>query len=151
MKFLLQNQKLKGVHKVFLNSCRLLIVLIFSSIRIEVYAEGLNRSKNFWYNFDQEQSSLFSDLDLEGLTSSLELSPDVSSRTSSNVILEIPSYNGSKKGFRFFETSVLPLSLKIKYPRIKSYMGIGIDNPSHRSSLVFFKNSIPETRSGSLV
>ena len=127
---------------MFLNFCRLLIVLIFSSIRIEVYAEGLNRSKNFWYNFDQEQSSLFSDLDLEGLTSSLELSPDVSSRTSSNVILEIPSYNGSKKGFRFFETSVLPLSLKIKYPRIKSYMGIGIDNPSHRSSLVFFKNGL---------
>lgn len=124
------------------NFYRMLFMSIFSFITTELVAEQLNQNKKIWYNLYHNQNLLHADLDWDHLICSIELSPNVDARISSDVILEVPSHIGNKKGFRFYETSVLPPSLKIKYPNIKSYMGIGIENPSHRSSLVFFENGL---------
>ena len=101
-----------------------------------------NISQNFWYNFRFENNSLVSDFDRSHFVSALDQAPNVSSRIPSNVILEIPTYNNTNKTFRYFETDVMPLSLKMRYPNIKSYVGIGVENPSHRSSLVLFENGL---------
>ena len=101
-----------------------------------------NISQNFWYNFRFENNSLVSDFDQSHFVSALDQAPNVSSRIPSNVILEIPTYNNTNKTFQYFETDVMPLSLKMRYPNIKSYVGIGVENPSHRSSLVLFENGL---------
>ena len=116
--------------------------ILFYLFSIRLYADQISVKQSFWHNLYFDDYSLTADLDRDYLVSSLEFTPNINSRISSNVVLEIPSHNGSKKDFRFFETNVLPPSLKRKYPNIKSYMGIGIENPSHRSSIVLFKNGL---------
>ena len=74
--------------------------------------------------------------DHEYLGSILAQAPNVSQRIPSNTILEIPFYDGFKHAFKFFETSVMHHSLAQRYPEIKSYMGVGLDNPSDRASIV---------------
>ena len=75
-----------------------------------------NINQNFWYNFRFENNSLVSDFDRSHFVSALDQAPNVSSRIPSNVILEIPTYNNTNKTFRYFETDVMPLSLKMRYP-----------------------------------
>ncbi|MFN7676538.1 reprolysin-like metallopeptidase [Flavobacterium sp.] len=48
----------------------------------------------------------------------------------SNTILAIPNQNGQLQNFKVFENSVLEPALAARYPEIKSYIGVGIDNPA---------------------
>ena len=48
----------------------------------------------------------------------------------SNTILAIPNQNGQLQNFKVFENSVLEPALAARYPEIKSYIGVGIDNPT---------------------
>jgi hypothetical protein len=48
----------------------------------------------------------------------------------SNTILAIPNQNGQLQNFKVFENSVLDPALAARYPEIKSYIGVGIDNPA---------------------
>ena len=48
----------------------------------------------------------------------------------SNTILAIPNQNGQLQNFKVFENSVLDPALAARYPEIKSYIGVGIDNPT---------------------
>ena len=127
---------------MFLNFKRIFFVLMLSIFCFRLAAQQLNNKQNFWHNIYLNGDSLVADLERDGLVSSLELSPNVDSRISSNVVLEIPCFSGNKKAFRFFESSVLPPSLKKKYPKIKTYIGIGVENPSNRSSIVLFQNGL---------
>ncbi|WP_166962564.1 zinc-dependent metalloprotease [Yeosuana marina] len=43
--------------------------------------------------------------------------------------ISLPSHNGKLETFNIFESPVLSPSLALKYPNIKSYVGIGVDNP----------------------
>ena len=76
------------------------------------------------------------------LRSILDQSPDVADRLQSDVLLEVPTYDGSHEVFRFYETEVMQESLSKRFPNIKSYMGVGINNPSHRSSIVIHSSGI---------
>ena len=76
------------------------------------------------------------------LRSILDQSPDVVDRLQSDVLLEVPTYDGSHEVFRFYETEVMQESLSKRFPNIKSYMGVGINNPSHRSSIVIHSSGI---------
>ena len=127
---------------MFLNFKKIILVLMCFIICSKITSQQLYVKQDFWYNLYLNDNSLIADLDRSNIVSSLKLSPHVEDRITSNVVLEVPSHNGSKKTFRFFETSVLPESLQNKYPEIKSYMGIGVENPSHRLSFVLFKNGI---------
>jgi chitodextrinase len=71
------------------------------------------------------------DLDVDLLKSALANSPKrgVSMKTSS-VIFSLPNADGQLENFRVFENSNMDPALAIKYPEIKSYIGIGIDNPT---------------------
>ena len=107
-----------------------------------IFAKNSTNGIDLWHNIISKEELSIADLNREHLSAFLENSPNVKNRVSSDVVLDIPSSDGKKAPFRFFETNVLPPSLKTKYPHIKSYMGIGIDNPSHRSSLVLYKDGL---------
>ncbi len=48
-----------------------------------------------------------------------------------DLVVSFPNLNGDLKQFKIVEASVLPKALQDKYPDIRSYIGYGIDNPTH--------------------
>ena len=69
-------------------------------------------------------------------------SPQVQERVLSDAVLNMPVRSGEKEAFRFYQTNVMPQVLADKYPEIKSFMGIGLNDPSTRASIVINNNTI---------
>jgi hypothetical protein len=79
------------------------------------------------------------DLNVSAIKSALASSPKRDfSKTKSNNIISLPNGDGNMESFRVYENSVMDAVLAAKYPEIKSYVGIGIDNPNARA---YFSNS----------
>jgi chitodextrinase len=79
------------------------------------------------------------DLDANALKSALAAAPKRDfSKTKSNTIISLPNGDGKIENFRVYENSVMDTVLAAKYPEIKSYVAVGIDNPSARA---YFSNS----------
>jgi chitodextrinase len=78
------------------------------------------------------------DLDANTLKSALASTPKRETKTSSNTIISLPNGDGKLENFRVYENSVMDPGLAAKYPEIKSYVAVGIDNPSARA---YFSNS----------
>ncbi|WP_395054286.1 reprolysin-like metallopeptidase [Flavobacterium sp.] len=71
------------------------------------------------------------ELDLEALKSSLSNSPKRNSlEKNSSVRVSLPNENGQIERFSVYENSIMDPALAAQYPEIKSYIGIGIDNPT---------------------
>ena len=77
------------------------------------------------------------DLDVNGLKTILASSPKRTSSTSS-VIISLPNAEGKFEKFSVYENSIMDPALASRYPEIKSYAAIGIDNPT---STVYFSVS----------
>ncbi|MDR2238431.1 MAG: M12 family metallo-peptidase [Chryseobacterium sp.] len=75
-----------------------------------------------------EYSALYS-LDTNQLRSSLKEAPGRFSG-GKGVIITIPSVNGGFEKFQVWESSNMDPALQAKYPDIRSYVGIGMDDPS---------------------
>ena len=101
-----------------------------------------NATQNSIENIYSSVDATITNIKREEFESILKLAPNVKLRTASDIILEVPIHNGDKKLFKFFESNVLPSSLKVKYPSIRSFIGIGIENPSHRSSIVIYDGGL---------
>ncbi|UOK43612.1 MULTISPECIES: reprolysin-like metallopeptidase [Flavobacterium] len=78
------------------------------------------------------QKNIF-DLDLPTMKKMLAKSPkrDASNITS-NTIISLPNGQGKLENFKVYENSVMAPELAAKYPEIKSYVAVGIDNPNAR-------------------
>jgi chitodextrinase len=76
------------------------------------------------------EKNLF-DLDSNALMNALVDAPARSATAKvSSVILSLPNAEGQMERFRVYENSILDPVLAAQYPNIKSYIGIGIDNPT---------------------
>ena len=107
---------------------------------------GTNRDNNlfqdFWQGLYKEGEIVTAIFKKKQFETALEFSPNAKLQKVSDVILEVPLFNGNKKSFKFYESNVLPTPLKGKYPSIKSFIGIGIENPSYRSSIVIYDGGL---------
>ena len=71
------------------------------------------------------------ELDLNSLKTSLIASPKRAANLSqSAVIISLPDSEGNFERFAIYENSNMDAALEARYPNIKSYIGIGIDNPT---------------------
>jgi chitodextrinase len=75
------------------------------------------------------QKSLL-DLDINGLKASLANSPSRTTTKPSTVVMSLPSADGGSERFSVYENSIMDPALAARYPEIKSYIGIGVDNPT---------------------
>ena len=50
----------------------------------------------------------------------------------SGVVLSLPLPNGETTDFRIVETSTMSAALQSRFPSIRSYRGVGVDNPLHQ-------------------
>ena len=82
---------------------------------------------------DLPQKNVFK-LDLPALKKMLSTSPKRENfENFSKLIITLPNGDGKLENFNVFENSVMAPELAAKYPEIKSYVAVGIDNPSARA------------------
>ena len=94
---------------------------------------GKRINTNEKFNFPQNNTF---DLDFTSLKKVLNSSPkrDLASKHS-NVIITLPNVEGRLDKFKVYENSNLAPELAAKFPEIKSYVAVGVDNPSVRAYL----------------
>jgi chitodextrinase len=74
------------------------------------------------------------DLDLTTLQEVLATSPKRNANAkTSNTLLALPNAEGVLENFRVYENSVMEESLAARFPEIKSYVAIGVDNPNAKA------------------
>ena len=107
------------------------------------------QKSSFWNKTTQKSSSssenklqlpennLFS-LDLTSLKTSLQNSPKRGELSKSSIVVTMPNGDGQMETFSVYENSNMEPALAARYSDIKSYIGIGIDNPT---SSVYFSIS----------
>jgi chitodextrinase len=119
------NRKLLVVSLLFVANC------IFAQQRVSFWnssSKGNKASLNT--NLKLPEKDIY-ELNLVGLKRSLLNTPARSAvATNSTSILTLPIGNGQLEHFKVYENSILEPSLAAKYPEIKSYIGIGIENPT---------------------
>ena len=82
---------------------------------------------------DLPQNNIF-ELDLPTMKKMLGTSPKRDNfNATSNLIITLPNGEGKLENFKVYENSVMAPELAAKYPEIKSYMAVGIDNPNARA------------------
>jgi chitodextrinase len=115
------------------------VLLVFCSVS---FAQNVN---SFWKSSSRNSDSksinkpdlplkhLF-DLDLHSLKNKLASSPKRNaSNIASNIVISLPNGDGNLENFYVYENAVLAPELAAKYPEIKSYVAIGVDNPLARA------------------
>jgi len=79
------------------------------------------------------QKNVF-DLDVTAMKKLLAKSPKRDAAfTTSNTIISLPNGEGKMENFKVYENSVMDPALAAKYPEIKSYIAVGVDNPQARA------------------
>lgn len=74
------------------------------------------------------------DLDVKALKNILVSAPKRDfSKNKSNTIISLPNSEGNIEKFRVYENPIMAPELAAKYPEIKSYIAVGIDNPNARA------------------
>ena len=69
-------------------------------------------------------------MDLNVMKNTLHSAPNRDDSTISNTVIEFPSENGVLEHFKIFEANIMHPELALKFPDIKNYVGIGIDDPT---------------------
>jgi hypothetical protein len=119
------NRKLLVVSLLFVANC------IFAQQRVSFWNSSSKGNKaSLDTNLKLPEKDIY-ELNLVGLKRSLLNTPARSAvATNSTSILTLPIGNGQLEHFKVYENSILEPSLAAKYPEIKSYIGIGIENPT---------------------
>lgn len=100
--------------------------------KVSTFSSGVLESR-----VDLPQQNLFN-LNVEAVKQSLNTVPNRFSSQKNGIVMELPNETGKMERFNVFENSQMEASLAAQYPEIKSYIGIGIDNPT---STVYFSIS----------
>lgn len=69
-------------------------------------------------------------LDYQKFKNAIKLAPRENPDQVSNLILEFPNPNGKLQKFKVFEAPVMEAGLMRKFPNIRAYLAVGIDDPS---------------------
>jgi chitodextrinase len=83
------------------------------------------------------QQNVF-ELDVEGIKSVLSTAPNRFAQTKNGKIISFPNESGQMERYSVYENAIMDPALAANYPEIKSYIGIGIDNPT---STIYFSVS----------
>ena len=101
-----------------------------SVIWSQISTQKANSIENKFYKATPLKSTLFN-VDLNNLSQTLNNVPkSISYDKTSNVIVQMPNAEGKFESFRISEVSIMEPDLAAKFPNIKTYVGVGIENPA---------------------
>ena len=113
-----------------------IIATFILTLQLSTYIFGELTKKDFWtLNGKTSEGSNF-ELLFTSLKDVLTNVPHVSEKKPSEIVIVMPTSYGQKVSFKFYQNNVIHPNLEKKYPNIQTYVGIGIDNPTHRSTIV---------------
>lgn len=118
------------------------LILLVVILQFLSYAFAQVHNKDFWTFIEKTNDGTKYNLNFSGLENKLQGAPHVSEKKASEVILMMPTSFGEKITFKFYENTVIHSNLKKKYPYIKTFVGIGVENPTHRSTLILNNGKI---------
>jgi len=125
-----------------LNTALLTIITVLLQEQSLAFEQSLHPTYDPWTIINTGSDGTTVMVGLNQLNHSFVNTPKVSERVTSTTYVKMPSMNGEKNIFRFYETTIMTQSMAEKYPDIKSYVGLGIENPSYRATIVLSKNII---------
>ncbi len=119
-------------------------VILASIVSIFLFSTSVNAQGNLWTNVSKDvlsniettnksytpANSVFYQLNLNSLKTSLTNAPLRGAGLTSNVVVEFPVEDGKLESFTIMEAPVLHPDLAARYPGIKSYVGKGIEDPT---------------------
>ena len=125
--------------KYFRNQCLLFAVVMISisafaqkkaSIWSATSTKQIEVNEVQFYKQVPQKSTLFN-VDVAELSKMLLNAPKSASYDkTSNVIVNIPNAAGDFESFRISEVSIMEPILAAKFPEIKTYVGVGVENPA---------------------
>ena len=83
-------------------------------------------------------SSFYCSYDKDRLASVFEDSHADIRKKYQDLIINIPIKDGTKKAFKISKARAMHPKLNSKYPSIRTYIGVGLINPSERASIVLY-------------
>lgn len=126
--------------------------ILFAVFAVLILSNGYSQ-RNFWQlSSDEEVASLDKKergsivleyhvfaLDFAGIKNALSTAVSRESGLPSDLILAFPNPNGELEYFRVYEASIMHKELADRYPDIKSYIGIGLDD---KTAMIRFSTTI---------
>jgi len=118
----------------------LLLVFIISS-----FGTLIGQNNNFWKetnetliptkksqkDYQEPLAPKYFKLNFKNLKTTLKDAPMEYTRSPKELVMSFPLADGTMERFNVVESPVMAPKLAAKYPNIKSYRGIGVDNPLH--------------------
>ena len=113
-----------------------IIATLILTLQLSTYIFGELTKKDFWtLNGKTSEGSNF-ELLFTSLKDVLTDVPHVSEKKPSDIVIVMPTSYGQKVSFKFYQNNVIHPNLEKKYPDIQTYVGVGIHNPTYRSTIV---------------
>ena len=125
-----------------LNTALLTIFTVILQEQSLAFEQSLYPTEDPWKIINTGSNGTTVMVGLDQLNHSFVNAPKVSERITSKTYVKMPSRNGEKNTFRFYETTIMTKSMADKYPKIKSYVGLGVENPSYRATIVISENIV---------
>lgn len=69
-------------------------------------------------------------MDLSAMKNVLHVAPNRENSTLSNTIIDFPMQDGKLEHFKIFEANIMHPDLAAKFPDIKNYVGVGVEDPT---------------------
>ena len=113
-----------------------MIATFIVASQLTTYISGAVIGEDFWTLKEKTNEGADFELQFTDLKDALIGVPHVSEKKSSEIVLVMPTSSGQKVSFKFYQNNVIHPKLEKKYPEIQTYVGIGIDNPTHRATIV---------------
>ena len=113
-----------------------MIATFIVALQLTTYIAGAMIGEDFWTLKEKTNEGADFELRFTDLKDVLAGAPHVSEKKSSKIVLVMPTSSGQKIAFKFYQNNVIHPKLEKKYPDIQTYVGIGIDNPTYRSTIV---------------
>jgi hypothetical protein len=91
---------------------------------------------DFWTFMEKRKEDANFRLNFENFKEVLNNAPHTSERITSKSILAMPTFTGKKTDFKFYKNSVMHPNLAKRYPNISTFVGVGVENPAYRATIV---------------
>ena len=119
-----------------MNLKKVMIATFIVGLQFTTYIAGAVIDEDFWTLKEKTNEGADFELLFTSLKDALADAPHVSEKKPSERIIVMPTSYGETVSFKFYQNNLIHPNLEKKYPDIQTYVGVGIHNPTYRSTIV---------------
>ena len=119
-----------------LNTTLLTIFSVLLQEQSLAFEQSLHPTYDPWTIINTSSDGTTVMVDIDQLNHSFANTPKVSERVKSKTYINMPTFTGEKTYFKFYKNSVMHPNLAKRYPHISTFVGVGVENPAFRATIV---------------